>query len=66
MRPHLEYCVQIWCPYLAWDMDVLERVQMPATKLVREFVELPYKLSSEFAPYIAIANVETYLKLIKF
>ena len=25
-------------------MDVLERVQMRATKLVREFVELPYKL----------------------
>ena len=25
-------------------MDVLERVQMRATKLVREFAELPYKL----------------------
>ena len=43
VQPHLEYCVQIWSPYLAQDINLLERVQIHATKLVRGFANLSYE-----------------------
>ena len=33
VRPHLEYCIQLWCPYLARDIDTLEKVQKCATNI---------------------------------
>jgi len=36
VRSHLDYCSAVWWPYKKGDIDLLERVQKRATKLLTQ------------------------------
>ncbi|KAK4815498.1 hypothetical protein QYF61_003056 [Mycteria americana] len=43
VRPHLEYCIQLWSPQHRKDMELLERVQRRAAKMIRGMEYLFYE-----------------------
>ncbi|GAB0193487.1 mitochondrial enolase superfamily member 1 [Grus japonensis] len=43
VRPHLEYCIQLWGPQYRRGMELLERVWRRATKLIRGMEHLSYE-----------------------
>ena len=34
VRPHLEYCIHAWSPYLRKYIDMLDKIQRRATKII--------------------------------
>ena len=44
VRPHLEYCIHAWSPYLRKDIDMLEKIlERRATKLIPGLRDLSYE-----------------------
>jgi len=43
IRPHLQFCIQAWSPFLAKDKLVLDNVQRRASKLVRGLKNKSYE-----------------------
>ena len=43
VRPQLQYCIQVWSPYLKQDMEKLEKVQRRATKMIQGYKYLSYE-----------------------
>jgi hypothetical protein len=43
VRPRLEYCVQVWSPYHRGDINMLERIQKRATKMIVGFQNYSYE-----------------------
>ena len=41
-RPHLEYRMQVWIPYRKKDIDILQRIERRATKIIPELSDLSY------------------------
>lgn len=42
VRPHLEYAVQAWRPFLQRDVDNIEKVQQRALRLITGYAQLTY------------------------
>lgn len=55
VRPHLEYCVQAWSPWLIKDMNCLENVQRRATRMVSG---LRYKSYSERLRILGLTTLQ--------
>ena len=47
VRPHLDYCIQAWRPYRKKDIDILERIQRRATKMIPKLRNISYEMRGD-------------------
>ena len=43
VRPHLEYCIQMWSPQYSRDMSLLDCIQRRVTKMLQGMEQLSYE-----------------------
>ena len=59
VRPHLEYCVSVWSPYLMKDIECLEKVQRRATIGLCKLVQgLKYKQYEDRLKLLGITSLQ--------
>ena len=63
VRPHLEYAVQLWDPYMQNDIDKLESVQKFALKLVTHQWDANYNSMLEVTDIPRLSERRLHLKL---
>jgi hypothetical protein len=56
VRPKIEYCIQAWRPYLKKDIDLLEKIQHRATKMISSLKDHSYE---ERLQILGLTTLET-------
>ena len=56
VRPNLEYCIQAWRPHLVKDIEMLEKVQRRATRMVVGDRDMTYERRLKF---VGLTTLET-------
>ena len=45
VRPHLEYCIQVWSSHYRRDIDLVEHIQRRAIEMIQGLKHLSYEYS---------------------
>jgi ribonuclease P/MRP protein subunit RPP40 len=65
VRPHLEYCIQAWRPHLLKDINILEKVQRRATRMIVECKGKEYEERLEIVGLTTLERRRTRADLIE-